>query len=91
MNLQLYMVDSMNYLVDFTTKSYCVLTEPGTGRFNMHISDLYFSEISSETCSIMDKNKKVHVKEGEVVSLFVFMEILVLAGLRKWYGKERME
>lgn len=91
MNLQLYMVDSMNYLVDFTTKSYCVLTEPGAGRFNMHISDLYFSEISSETCSTKDKNKKVHVKEGEVVSLFVFMEILVLAGLRKWYGKERME
>lgn len=86
MNLQLYMVDSINYLVDFHhKKSYRASTEPGAGKFDMHIPDPYFSETSSETRSIKDKNGEVHVKEDEVVSPFVFMDvacrlILELAG-----------
>lgn len=88
MNLQLYMVDSINYLVDFHhKKSYKASTEPGAGKFDMHIPDTATSETSSdsgERRSIKDK-ENAHVKEDEVVSPFVFMDvacrlILELAG-----------
>ena len=87
MNLQLYMVDSINYLVDFHhKKSYKASTEPGAGRFDMHIPE-DLSESSSEAGdrrSIKDK-EGLHIKEDEVVSPFVFMDvacrlILELAG-----------
>ncbi|KAF7971023.1 hypothetical protein HWV62_22215 [Athelia sp. TMB] len=83
----LYMVDSINYLVDFHhKKSYKASTEPGAGRFDMHIPE-DLSESSSEAGdrrSIKDK-EGLHIKEDEVVSPFVFMDvacrlILELAG-----------
>lgn len=81
------MVDSINYLVDFHhKKSYKASTEPGAGRFDMHIPE-DLSETSSEAGdrrSVKDK-EGVQVKEDEVVSPFVFMDvacrlILELAG-----------
>lgn len=87
MNLQLYMVDSINYLVDFHhKKSYKASTEMGAGRFDMHIPE-DLSEADSEAGdrrSIKDK-EGVQVKEDEIVSSFVFMDvacrlILELAG-----------
>jgi carbon catabolite-derepressing protein kinase len=82
MNLQLYMVDSTNYLVDFHhKKSYKASTDPNAGKFDMAVNDRasMFSESSSED------GKKEAVKEDEVVSPFVFMDvacrlILELAG-----------
>lgn len=88
MNLQLYMVDSINYLVDFHhKKSYKASTEPGAGKFDMHTPDTSTSDTSSdsgERRSVKDK-ENAHVKEDEVVSPFVFMDvacrlILELAG-----------
>ncbi|KAF8225164.1 Pkinase-domain-containing protein [Tricholoma matsutake] len=85
MNLQLYMVDSINYLVDFHhKKSYRASTEPGAGKFDM--LETSHSETSSESGrSIKEKDGSVMVKEDEVVSPFVFMDvacrlILELAG-----------
>jgi carbon catabolite-derepressing protein kinase len=86
-NIQLYMVDSTNFLVDFHHKlSYKASTEPGAGKFDMHIPDI-ISETSSESGerrSLKDKDNQ-HTKEDEVVSPFVFMDvacrvILMLAG-----------
>jgi len=88
MNLQLYMVDSINYLVDFHhKKSYIASTEPGAGKFDMHIPDTAMSETSSESGdrrSIKDKDN-AQIKEEDIVSPFVFMDvacrlILELAG-----------
>ena len=85
MNLQLYMVDSINYLVDFHhKKSYRAATEPGAGKFDMLETSL--SETSSESSrSIKERDGSAIVKEDEVVSPFVFMDvacrlILELAG-----------
>jgi carbon catabolite-derepressing protein kinase len=85
MNLQLYMVDSINYLVDFHhKKSYRASMEPGAGKFDM--VETIHSETSSESGrSIKEKDGSVIVKEDEVVSPFVFMDvacrlILELAG-----------
>ncbi|EGN93677.1 hypothetical protein SERLA73DRAFT_97615 [Serpula lacrymans var. lacrymans S7.3] len=84
MNLQLYMVDSINYLVDFHhKKTYKASTEPGAGKFDMANPDVFMPETSSESGrSLKDKDT---VKEDEVVSPFVFMDvacrlILELAG-----------
>jgi carbon catabolite-derepressing protein kinase len=88
MNLQLYMVDSINYLVDFHhKKSYKASTEPNAGKFDIHIPDTTISETSSESGerrSLKDKENQ-HLKEDEIVSPFVFMDvacrlILELAG-----------
>jgi len=85
MNIQLYMVDSINYLVDFHHKlSYKASTEPGAGKFDMHIPDI-ISETSSESGERRSLKDNQHTKEDEVVSPFVFMDvacrlILVLAG-----------
>lgn len=87
MNLQLYMVDSTNYLVDFHhKKSYRASTEPGAGKFDMAVYDPLFSaaETGSESGRSL-KDKDGSVKEDEVVSPFVFMDvacklILELAG-----------
>jgi len=86
MNLQLYMVDSINYLVDFHHKlSYKASMEPGAGKFDMHIPE-NISETSSESGERRSlKDKDNHTKEDEVVSPFVFMDvacrlILELAG-----------
>lgn len=74
MNLQLYMVDSINYLVDFHHKrSYKASTEPGAGKFDMASPDT-ISDAGSENS-----------KEDEIVSPFLFMDvacrlILELAG-----------
>jgi carbon catabolite-derepressing protein kinase len=74
MNLQLYMVDSINYLVDFTYQSsYRASTAPGAGRFDM-----------AAPADLVRKVGAPH-REDEVVSPFVFMDvacrlILELAG-----------
>ena len=87
MNLQLYMVDSTNYLVDFHhKKSYKASIEPGAGKFDMAVYDPFFStETGSESGrSVKDKDGTTG-KEDDVVSPFVFMDvacklILELAG-----------
>eukprot|EP00918_Siedleckia_nematoides_P082097 GHVU01179935.1.p1 GENE.GHVU01179935.1~~GHVU01179935.1.p1 ORF type:complete len:291 (-),score=38.88 GHVU01179935.1:132-1004(-) len=79
MNLQLYMVDSLNYLVDFHhKKTYKASTEPDAGPFEMANPDSW-SDAASES------GKSTKEKEDEVVSPFVFMDvacrlILELAG-----------
>jgi carbon catabolite-derepressing protein kinase len=85
MNLQLYMVDSINYLVDFHhKKSYRASIEPGAGKFDMFEASQ--SETSSESGrSIKEKDGSAIIKEDEIVSPFVFMDvacqlILELAG-----------
>jgi carbon catabolite-derepressing protein kinase len=88
MNLQLYMVDSINYLVDFHhKKTYRASTDPGAGRFDMAVFDPIFSaETSSESGrSLKEKDGGWMMREDEVVSPFVFMDvacrlILELAG-----------
>ncbi|KAH9932110.1 snf 1 [Epithele typhae] len=83
MNLQLYMVDSINYLVDFHhKKTYKASIEPGAGKFEMAHPDYNLSETASESSrSIKDFN----MRDEEVVSPFIFMDvacrlILELAG-----------
>jgi carbon catabolite-derepressing protein kinase len=77
------MVDSINYLVDFHhKKSYKASTEPGAGKFDMAVFDPTFSETSSDRSSVKGGGD---VREDEVVSPFVFMDvacrlILELAG-----------
>ena len=84
MNLQLYMVDSINYLVDFHhKKTYKASTEPGAGKFDMAHPDLTLSETASLESG--RSLKEINIKEDEVVSPFVFMDvacrlILELAG-----------
>ena len=84
MNLQLYMVDSINYLVDFHhKKSYRAATEPGAGKFDM--VEMSQSETSSESSRSIKEKDGSAIKEDEVVSPFVFMDvacrlILELAG-----------
>ena len=83
MNLQLYMVDSINYLVDFHhKKTYKASTEAGAGKFDMAHPDLNLSETASESSRSV---KDFIVREEEVISPFVFMDvacrlILELAG-----------
>ena len=79
------MVDSINYLVDFHhKKTYKASTEEGAGKFDMAHPDIYLPETSSDGRSIKEKDRDV-IKEDEVVSPFVFMDvacrlILELAG-----------
>jgi len=83
MNLQLYMVDSINYLVDFHhKKTYKAATERGAGKFDVGNLDALWPETSCDAPSIKDGHA---VKEDDVVSPFVFMDvscrlILELAG-----------
>lgn len=85
MNLQLYMVDSINYLVDFHhKKTYRASTEAGAAEFDMANPDTVLPDSSSDGRSIKDKDGHA-VREDEVVSPFVFMDvscrlILELAG-----------
>ncbi len=68
MNLQLYMVDSINYLVDFHhKKTYRASTEPGAGRFDMAVFDPIFSaETSSDSGrSIKEKDGNFMLREDE--------------------------
>ena len=75
MNLQLYMVDSINYLVDFHHKrSYKASTEPGAGKYDIPNADAQ-SEAGSDSAH----------GSSDIVSPFVFMDvacrlILELAG-----------
>lgn len=84
MNLQLYMVDTINYLVDFHhVKTYKASNEEGAGRYDMAVYDPTLSETSSTT-GLVDTHRE-HFGEDEVVSPFVFMDvacqlILELAG-----------
>ncbi|PPQ89977.1 hypothetical protein CVT25_009617 [Psilocybe cyanescens] len=107
MNLQLYMVDSINYLVDFHhKKSYRASTDPEAGRFDMAVYDPIFTQQErekdliaagagavgsvgaaggSESGRSLKEKEGMYVKEDEVVSPFVFMDvacrlILELAG-----------
>ncbi|EMD32615.1 hypothetical protein CERSUDRAFT_118650 [Gelatoporia subvermispora B] len=83
MNLQLYMVDHVNYLVDFHhKKTYKASTEPGAGAFDMAHPDFNLSETASESSRSV---KDLNMREDEVVSPFIFMDvacklILELAG-----------
>ncbi|KAH7886390.1 kinase-like domain-containing protein [Phlebopus sp. FC_14] len=85
MNLQLYMVDSINYLVDFHhKKTYKASSEPGAGKFDVANPEIVLPDSSSDGRSIKDKDPHA-LKEDEVVSPFVFMDvacrlILELAG-----------
>lgn len=80
MNLQLYMVDSINYLVDFHhKKSYRASTEPGAGKFDMAVVD------PSRCDEELAKKEKEPLKDDDVISPYVFMDvacrlILELAG-----------
>jgi carbon catabolite-derepressing protein kinase len=96
MNLQLYMVDSINYLVDFHhKKSYRASHEPGVGKFDMAVFDPDFTESEAQSNEVMSSGRSVKdglggstqplVKEDEVVSPYIFMDlacklILELAG-----------
>jgi carbon catabolite-derepressing protein kinase len=94
MNLQLYMVDSINYLVDFHhKKSYKASVEPGAGKFDMAVFDPDFTAAEEQTNEVMSSGRSVKdlggaptvVQEDEIVSPFVFMDlacrlILELAG-----------
>ncbi|KAI0079547.1 snf 1 [Panus rudis PR-1116 ss-1] len=82
MNLQLYMVDSINYLVDFHhKKTYKAASNPDAGKFAMAHPDLSLDTLSDSSKSMKD----VNMREEEVVSPFIFMDvacrlILELAG-----------
>ncbi|KAF9559641.1 hypothetical protein CPC08DRAFT_743028 [Agrocybe pediades] len=92
MNLQLYMVDSINYFVDFHhKKSYRASTEPGAGRFDMAGFDPIFTQQENEDDESMSdsgrsvKGDNLYLDEDDVVTPFVFMDvacklILELAG-----------
>lgn len=79
MNLQLYMVDSLNYLVDFHhKKTYKASIDPDAGLFDMANPEAW-SDVASES------GRSTKEKEDEVVSPYVFMDvacrlILELAG-----------
>jgi carbon catabolite-derepressing protein kinase len=80
MNVQLYMVDSINYLVDFHHKqSYKASSESGAGRFDMAVPTEIADDASDGGAGARE------IREDEVVSPFVFMDlacrvILELAG-----------
>ncbi|KAF9011448.1 kinase-like domain-containing protein [Cyathus striatus] len=91
MNLQLYMVDSINYLVDFHHKrTYKASTEPGAGKFDMASPDMEDgASVSTTGVGSVGANSVMAGSggggENEVVSPFVFMDvacrlILELAG-----------
>ncbi|KAF4611991.1 hypothetical protein D9613_004448 [Agrocybe pediades] len=84
---RLYMVDSINYLVDFHhKKSYRASTEPGAGRFDMAVFDPIFTQQESMSDSGRSvKGDNLYLNEDDVVLPFVFMDvacklILELAG-----------
>lgn len=73
MNVQLYMVDSINYLVDFHhKKTYKASMDPEAAKFAMAHPDYNLSETASESSRSM---KDVSMRDDEVVSPFVFMDI----------------
>src|ERR1700674_4678382 len=93
MNLQLYMVDSINYLVDFHhKKSYKASAENGAGKFDMAVFDPDFTAAEAQTSEVISSGRLVRdlgappvVQEDEIVSPFIFMDlacrlILELAG-----------
>ncbi|KAI0778865.1 snf 1 [Trametes elegans] len=83
MNLQLYMVDHINYLVDFHhKKTYKASIEPGAGKYDMAHPDFNLSETASESSRSV---KDLNMRDDEVVSPYIFMDvacrlILELAG-----------
>ncbi|CAL1694766.1 unnamed protein product [Somion occarium] len=59
MNLQLYMVDSINYLVDFHhKKTYKAAPDPDAGRFAMAHPDFSLDTISESSKSMKDVNMR---------------------------------
>lgn len=84
MNLQLYMVDSINYLVDFHhKKTYKASPHPDEGLFAMANPN---TSIAFETASESSRSiKDVNFSTDEVISPYIFMDvacrlILELAG-----------
>lgn len=81
MNLQLYMIDTVNYLVDFYHKqSYKASTEPEVGKFDNTVPLAHHADAAGEL-GIKEKDSK----KGEVVLPYLFMDvasrlILELAG-----------
>lgn len=70
MNLQLYMVDSINYLVDFQyKKSYRASTDPGAGKFDMAVKDPNLGDDD------ITRKEKDSTREDEVISPYVFMDV----------------
>ncbi|KAF9031001.1 Pkinase-domain-containing protein [Hymenopellis radicata] len=75
MNLQLYTVDSTNFLVDFHhKKTYKASQEPGAGRF----------DVDNSTTSMSSESMRVEggFREEDVISPYVFMDVasnLILA------------
>lgn len=90
MNIQLYMVDSINFLVDFHhTKSYRASQQPGAGRFDRaasNPSDKDGNTAPSTGPEVVVNGQVTSEPEDEAcVSPFVFMDcacrlILELAG-----------
>ena len=78
MNRQLYVVNSINNLMDFHHReSYRVSTDPGAGRFDMAVFDPIFSaETSSKSGRSFKEMDGSGVKGDGVVSLFVFMDVV---------------
>lgn len=73
MNLQLYMVDSINYLVDFHhKKTYKASSAPDAEPFDMAHPDFNLLETASESSRSV---KDLNIREDEIVSPFVFMDI----------------
>lgn len=77
MNLQLYTVDSANFLVDFHhKKTYKASTEPGAGRFD--VDSAVLKRILNAESVKVDSG----FKEEDVISPYVFMDVastLILA------------
>jgi len=77
MNIQLYQVDEINYLVDFHHKrSYRVSSEPGASKFEMaRPRPKPIGRVTSHDPSPLKEQHSTDVQDHEVVSPFVFMDV----------------
>jgi len=78
MNIQLYQVDEINYLVDFHHKrSYKVSNEPGATKFEMARprSKPIGRRTSHDPSPLKEQQHNSDVQDHEVVSPFVFMDV----------------
>lgn len=66
MNIQLYHVNEINYVVDFHhTTSYKASTQPGAGKYNMAVPS-----------SVGDEKDRA-VNDAQVVSPYMFMTVVM--------------
>ncbi|KAF8157957.1 kinase-like domain-containing protein [Crassisporium funariophilum] len=89
MDLQLYMIDSSNYLVDFHhKKSYQANTAPGAGKFDLAPKNSASSRVSNDASPLgkdKERDSLETMHEDEVTSPYIFLDvtsrlILELAG-----------